>query len=259
MDLLNEILRQPVDPDYAIVAERDEQPTRRGLHLQLAAIAVVIGTLFSLAAVQTFRSRPAASAERAQLIDRIKAEDQRQEELRTQLATLRTENDQLRRTALAGDGQARQLQTQVDELAPITGDQAVKGPGVTVIVDDAPVTREDRLNRVLDRDLQQLANGLWSAGAEAVAINGHRLTARTAIRSAGDAITVDYRSLTRPYKIEAIGDPRQLPARFAESQGGRLWTGLQQNYQIRFEVAQTKELQLAADPGFGTREARRIP
>ena len=103
------------------------------------------------------------------------------------------------------------------------------------------------------------ARGTASSGAEAVAINGHRLTARTAIRSAGDAITVDYRSLTRPYKIEAIGDPRQLPARFAESQGGRLWTGLQQNYQIRFEVAQTKELQLAADPGFGTREARRMP
>ncbi|WP_144008544.1 DUF881 domain-containing protein [Enemella evansiae] len=267
MDLLNQILRQPVDPDYAIVADRErrraESPTdaapKHRPHLRLAAVAVVIGTLFSLAAVQTFRSRPVATAERAQLITRIKTEDQRQEDLRNRLVELRAGNDQLRRTALAGDTQARQLQTQVDELAPIAGDAPVKGPGVTVIVDDAPVTREDRLNRVLDRDLQQLANGLWSAGAEAVAINGHRLTTRTAIRSAGDAITVDYRSLTRPYRVEAIGDPRRLPAAFAESQGGRLWTSLQQNYQLRFEVSQAKELTLAADPGFGTREARRMP
>ena len=89
------------------------------------------------------------------------------------------------------------------------------------MVDDAPVGRRTtRRDRVLDIDLQVLANGLWQAGAEAVSINGHRLSDLTAIRSAGDAITVDYRSLTRPYRVEAIGDPRTLQARFVESAGG---------------------------------------
>ncbi|NNG19277.1 DUF881 domain-containing protein [Naumannella sp. ID2617S] len=264
MDLLNQILRQPLDPDYAIVAERErsagERGTRRpGRRLAFAVVAAVIGVLFSLAAVQTTRSAPAASAERQGLIDQIRAGERRQDELRGQLQALRTENDTLRRGVLSGDDQAHQVQAQVDELAPATGDTPVKGPGVVVIVDDAPVAREDRLNRVLDRDLQQLTNGLWAAGAEAVAINGHRLTARTAIRSAGDAITVDYRSLGRPYRIEAIGDQRSLPARFADSQGGRQWAGLQQNYKLRFEVSQARELQLAGDPGFGIREARRLP
>ena len=68
---------------------------------------------------------------------------------------------------------------------------------------------------MLDIDLQILVNGLWESGAEAISINGHRLSNLTAIRGAGDAITVDYRSLTRPYQIEAIGDPRTLPASFA--------------------------------------------
>jgi uncharacterized protein YlxW (UPF0749 family) len=40
--------------------------------------------------------------------------------------------------------------------------------------------------------------GLWEPARKPSPINGHRLSSLTAIRSAGDAITVDYRSLTRP-------------------------------------------------------------
>ena len=98
-----------------------------------------------------------------------------------------------------------------------------------IVVDDSPAASSDARDRVLDLDLQMLANGLWQAGAEAVAINGHRLSGLTAIRSAGDAITVDYRSLTRPYRVEAIGDPRTLQARFVESPAGAWWNDLAQN------------------------------
>ena len=36
-----------------------------------------------------------------------------------------------------------------------------------------------------------LVNGLWQAGAEAISINGQRLTSTSAIRFAGQAILVD--------------------------------------------------------------------
>ena len=49
---------------------------------------------------------------------------------------------------------------------------------------------------MLDRDLQVIVNGLWAAGAEAIAVNGQRLTACSAIRSAGEAILVDFRPLS---------------------------------------------------------------
>ena len=94
-----------------------------------------------------------------------------------------------------------------------------------------------------------LANGLWEAGAEAISINGHRLSSLTAIRSAGDAITVDYRSLTRPYRVEAIGDPRTLQAHFVESSAGAWWNDLAQNRRMRYEISDVKQLDLAADPG----------
>ena len=44
-----------------------------------------------------------------------------------------------------------------------------------MVVDDAPGATTDK-QQVLDQDLQQLVNGLWLVGAEAISINGHRLT-----------------------------------------------------------------------------------
>ena len=79
----------------------------------------------------------------------------------------------------------------------------------------------------------------------------------TAIRSAGDAITVDYRSLTRPYRVEAIGDPRTLQARFVESSAGAWWNDLAQNRRMRYEISDVKQLDLAADPGMVLRHAGR--
>ena len=86
----------------------------------------------------------------------------------------------------------RSQQRTIQELEPGVGAVAVRGPGLVIVVDDAPSSENSQPDRVYDVDLQILTNGLWQAGAEAVAINGHRLSALTAIRGAGEAITVDY-------------------------------------------------------------------
>ena len=46
------------------------------------------------------------------------------------------------------------------------------------------------------------------------------VTAVSAIRSAGEAILVDYRPLSPPYRISAIGDPDTLQTRFSDGPGG---------------------------------------
>jgi len=89
---------------------------------------------------------------------------------------------------------------------------------------------------VLDTDLQILVNGLWQAGAEAIAINGNRLGPLSAIRTAGSAITVNYRSLSPPYTVQAIGDPATLQARFVDTAGGQAWLDLESNFGLRFEM-----------------------
>jgi uncharacterized protein YlxW (UPF0749 family) len=255
MDLLNQIVRQPIDPDYTIAAATGSEPSRG--RWKLGVLAMIIGAMFAVAALQTTRAAPALQSERSELISRIQAAEREQDQLRGRVNGLTEEIATLRAAALGEDDGARIVESQIARLDPVVGNAAVAGPGVLIVVDDAPSAAEDARDRVLDIDLQVLANGLWEAGAEAISINGHRLSSLTAIRSAGDAITVDYRSLTRPYRVEAIGDVRTLQARFVESSAGAWWNDLAQNRQMRYEISDVKQLDLAADPGIVLRHAGR--
>jgi uncharacterized protein YlxW (UPF0749 family) len=133
-------------------------------------------------------------------------------------------------------------------LGAFDGLIAVVGPGVSVTVDDAPQPSAgsgDDLSRVLDVDLQDLVNGLWRAGAEAIDINGHRLTSLSAIRGAGDAILVDYRPLARPYVVTAIGDSG-LGRRFASGPAGVELRGLKSDYGMRYDVSVKEHVEIPA-------------
>ena len=247
MDLLDQIIRQPVDPDYALAAARSDNPSVG--RWTLGVLALIIGALFAVAALQTTRTAPVLQSERSELISRVQTAEREQDELRGRVTALTQEIATLRAAALGDDDTARFVESQINTLDPVVGNVAVSGPGVLIVVDDSPSAAADARDRVLDIDLQVLANGLWEAGAEAVAINGHRLSNTTAIRSAGDAITVDYRSLTRPYRVEAIGDLRTLQAGFVESSAGASWNDFAQNRRMRYEISNVKQLDLAADPG----------
>lgn len=257
MDLLKQIIAQPIDPDYAGVAAR--QPDRHKRHstrsrLAFGLLAVVIGALFAVAAVQTTLSRPEAAKERDQLVARIKSAQATRDRLRNQSNALAAQNARLRSNGLGNDAQAQRLRSKLSALETTTGAAAVTGPGLKIIVDDAPGNTQN--GTVLDVDLQVLVNGLWGAGAEAIQINGQRITALTAIREAGQAITVNYVSLNPPYEVDAIGDPRTLQARLLETSAGPWWNSLKSNQGMRFDVSTDGQLRLDGVPGLTVRSSR---
>ena len=152
-----------------------------------------------IALVQARQQRTAALAERL-------------EELRAQVTTVEQSVD-----ALAAPNLNRQLQ-QVEALTGLTG---VRGPGARLTFTDAEGTcSTGRVEdcRIQDVDLQLATNILWANGAEAVAVNGERLITTTAIRSAGSSILINYRVLTSPYVVEAIGDSATLHEEFLDSE-----------------------------------------
>jgi uncharacterized protein YlxW (UPF0749 family) len=260
MDLLNQIIAHPVDPDYAVVTARGD--TAPALRWPLALIALVIGAMFAVSALQTTRTAPALAVERTQLISRIRTAESEQDGLRVRATALSADIDRLRTAALGTDDQAKALESQIATLDPMVGNASVVGPGLVITVDDAPDANEQATDRdvrdqILDVDLQIMVNGLWFAGAEAISINGHRLSTLTAIRGAGEAITVDYRSLTRPYRVEAIGDVKTLQAHYVESSGGAWWNELAQNRGMRYDISSAKEITLSADPGMVLHYAKR--
>ena len=113
------------------------------------------------------------------------------------------------------------------------------------MANDAPNATSSR-NEVLDTDLQRLVNGFWEAGAEAIAVNGERLTNLSTIRTAGGAITVNARSLAPPYVVNVIGDKDTLPARFAETSSGQAWLDLQRDVGLRLTITPVSSLRLPA-------------
>ncbi|WP_131732763.1 DUF881 domain-containing protein, partial [Actinomadura formosensis] len=132
------------------------------------------------------------------------------------------------------------------------------GAGIVVTLADAPrpdPAGRDRAagGRVYDQDLQVLVNGLWAAGAAAIGVNGQRITPTTAIRAAGEAILVDYRPLTGPYEVTALGDPARLRDALAGSAADRRLGALRERFGIRYEVRRTSGARL---PAAGTARLR---
>jgi uncharacterized protein YlxW (UPF0749 family) len=250
--LLAQLLDNEVDPDYrAAAAARGSgrRSTTSGLSwIRMLAAVAAFGVLLGVSAAKTQHDQPFARAERDRLIAAVNA---RQHTLDTLHATLRTQQvdiaDLQTRLAATASADTRVVQF-ASTLGRETGAEPVRGPGLVVTVDDAAQAVPGAGGVIRDTDLQALVNGLWAAGAEAIAVNGHRLTTLTAIRFAGRAITVDYRSLTPPYVVEAVGNPNTLPARFLQTQGGQTWLGLRANFGIRFATRTSNRIELPGDP-----------
>jgi uncharacterized protein YlxW (UPF0749 family) len=211
-----------------------------------AVVLALAGALFATSAVATHRGDAAARRDRQQLVHQVEQQTASTDALQRQVDTLRTQVTRARNSALAAADRGGVLQSRIQQLEQIAGGVAVQGPGVRVVLDDAPSTGDvgsDGTGAILDSDLQRAVNGLFQAGADAVAINGERLTTQTAIREAGGAILVDYRPLSPPYTIDAIGPPT-LGSTFRNGDTGQLLTTEQQLYGLRFSVADQQRLTL---------------
>ncbi len=257
MSLLNNLMAHPLDEGYAVAARtrpKQDRPARARHRVMLVAATLVLGFLLAIAASQNYRSAPEAEKQRKELITRINQADNRLGGMRTRQTQLADEVRRLQASGLSNTSSGAALQSQLDALELQTGAIAVTGPGIKAVVDDAKDA--DKEGRLLDVDLQQLVNGLWTAGAEAISVNGHRLTTMTAIRGAGSAITVDYSSLTPPYTVLAIGDTATMPARFAQSSGGQWVQYLVSNFDVRMTITTEDSLLVPADATIALRYAK---
>ena len=248
--LLTLITQQSLDEDSLQVAERrangDLAQRSRRPHRIAVVVVALFGMLVTVAAVQTSQHAGVTDANRASLIARIDAGRQGVADLQDRIVRLRELNvglqdhrDEVSVELQAAESRNRRLQV-------VTGFGAVTGPGVRITVDDAPDGNLDGV--VKDEDLAKLVDGLWSAGAEAVSINGQRLTARTAIRNSGAAIHVNVRPLSPPYVVLAIGDPDTLQADLLETTGGLAFHEIANQFGIVHETENEDELSIPAAP-----------
>jgi uncharacterized protein YlxW (UPF0749 family) len=226
MDLLREVRGQAIDQGYQERHDRNpDAPSRRPIGVSAVVLLLVTGVLIGVAWRSTAARAPLDAQERKNLVAHVQSAQAHESAQHADLAKLRASVSAMKAAERSSvDDKAGQDST----MTPM------EGPGVRIVLDDANAAPADELG---DKDLRKLVNALWQAGAEAVAINGHRIGPRTAIRSAGSAITVDYVSLSHPYIVGAIGSPQKLPAELADTPGGRWMTYLRDNSSITYQVA----------------------
>jgi uncharacterized protein YlxW (UPF0749 family) len=252
MPLLTLITQQSLDEDYLHVAERRStqapapRPPRGRSHRRAAVVIAVFGRLVTVAAVQTSRNASVNDASRVTLIRQITAERQAVSNLQDEIVRLRERNVGLQERLKQVSSTAQTTLTRMRRLETNTGFVAVSGPGVRATVDDAP--NGDPTQAVRDEDLALLVDGLWNAGAEAISINGQRLTALSAIRNSGPAIHVNGRPLAPPYTVLAIGDTRTLQANLLDSTHGSEFYNLARQLQFVYELRNEDSMNLPAAP-----------
>jgi uncharacterized protein YlxW (UPF0749 family) len=103
------------------------------------------------------------------------------------------------------------MSKELESLRVLTGLKAMRGSGVTVRLEDAK-TQPAGTNPIVVtyQDLVAVTNELWAAGAEAVAVNGQRVTAMTGFSQVGGTVVVNLERLNGPFAIVALGDPATL-------------------------------------------------
>ncbi|MEU9735256.1 DUF881 domain-containing protein [Streptomyces sp. NPDC048002] len=269
MSLLNNVMDHSLDDGYAEAAARKQaadggMPKTLRAKLGLAAGLVLAALVVTVGAAQARVAAPVVAKEREELIDRIDQETEAADKLEDSVEELRADVSARQREALRSSGGSDRSEL----MGILAGALEVHGPGVKLVVDDAKDSsaggdgdpRETSgfsdTGRVRDRDMQRVVNGLWESGAEAISINGQRLTALSAIRAAGDAILVDNRPLVPPYTVLAVGDGERLSARFQDSADGLYLNALRENFGIRNAISVEGDLRLPAAPSVTVRTAQ---
>jgi uncharacterized protein YlxW (UPF0749 family) len=250
LPLLTLITHQALEEDYLVAAERRAAgapaPGRGGSRRVAAVVVAAFGLLVATAFVQTSRNSDVADAGRATLISRLESERERLAAQQEAAAGLRAANSELEEEVgrLADTEQEALVRNR--RLQVRTGFVAVSGPGVRITVTDRP--DPDLVERVQAVDLRLLINGLWEAGAEAISVNGLRLTARSAVSTSGSATELNDRGVTSPYVVEAVGDTRTLSGRLFDTTTGLGFVASAQTYGYTYTVDNVAELSLPAGP-----------
>lgn len=181
----------------------------QGWQVTLGAALLALGFLVAAQLASEGPRVRYTSQERSPLVQTVRELQGQQESLKQQLLDVRK---RLQDLELQGQGSAaliRQLNDQLQDARIAAGLVALRGTGVVIQLEDsiqpAPTDGNDADYLVTAHDIRTVVEELRLAGAEAIAVNGERITAATAIIDIGGSVLVNSAYLAPPYQIAAIG------------------------------------------------------
>lgn len=166
--------------------------------------------------------------------------------------------DVRRLTKLQG-GLPTGLQQDLDLLRPKAGLAEVTGPGVTVVLTDAPQSQVNEAMQngtppidllvVHQQDIQAVVNALWSGGAQAISVQNQRVISTTGIKCVGNTVILHGVPYSPPYRISAVGDPIALQNALDQSDYLAAYRQTADSYGLGYAVTSATELKIPAFEG----------
>jgi uncharacterized protein YlxW (UPF0749 family) len=148
-----------------------------------------------------------------------------------------------------------------------SGSAAVSGPGLTVTLDDAPASSLDTVPGnpqpndlvVHQQDLQNVINALWVGGAEAMTLQGERVTSTSAFRCSGNILLLHGKVFSPPYQVTVIGDPEALAQALEDDEGVQNYRAYVDWVHLGWGVRTHDHVEVPASQSTGELRYARVP
>ncbi|SFA46489.1 Uncharacterized conserved protein YlxW, UPF0749 family [Parageobacillus thermantarcticus] len=192
---------------------------RKGNRVILALICFILGFMLSFSYQYT-----KTETAKQNITDR---QWQKEYEYRKQLIQMQKENRQLKNELVQKQDKIAEIEKtladertaytdlakQAEKLRMYVGESKVKGKGIEITLSDASYIPSEQSATdyiVHEQHVFKVIHELLISGAEAIAINGQRISHRSYIVCNGPVIEVDGTQHAAPFVISAIGNPTVL-------------------------------------------------
>ncbi|XBH21191.1 DUF881 domain-containing protein [Jonesiaceae bacterium BS-20] len=145
------------------------------------------------------------------------------------------------------------------------GTVALEGPGARVALWDAPtdspVASEFQPDDLVvhQQDLQAVINALWAGGAEAMTLQGQRVTATTAFRCVGNVLLLHGQVYSPPYVVEVVGDQDKLGQALEDSEELAIYQQYVEIVGLGFSKEFPDSVQIPASTGSASLKYATVP
>lgn len=218
-----------------------------------AATAIALALLVAVLVVAARSEEPVTSprtGRSVELVELIRAEQQRNAGLEADVADLSAEVEAYEAASAADAQVVSRLQRRVDRVLAPSGMTAVRGPGLAVTLSDSSLETPPSGNVndlvIHEQDLQAVINALWAGGTEAMTVNDQRILATTAIRCVGNTLLLHGNVYSPPYEITAVGEPAALQSALDRDPVVARFRRAAQEFDLGFAVAAAPQLHLPA-------------
>lgn len=231
---------------------------RRRWSLLVPVIAALAGLLFTTTA-RTAAGTNLRDDRRPELTRLIGERKAQVEDEAIRAAALRAQIEASTRTEAGSDGRVAEQQERADASKQAAGLTALHGPGLRVVLDDAPRRPDGKLPTgahpddvvVHQQDVQSVVNALWAGGGEAMVIMEIRVISTSAVRCVGNTLLLHGLVFSPPFEIKAIGDPDRLRAALNADPGVGAFRAAADLYGLGYSVQTESDIIAPAHAGAG--------